>query len=52
MDFREFEKFVLYIDSESSLIVINVMLKVITDSEIVESIMWCFESFFSIKGLG
>ena len=36
MDFREFEKFVLYIDSESSLIVINVMHKVTTDSEIVE----------------
>ena len=52
MDFREFEKFVLYIDSESSLIVINLMLKVTTDSEIVKWIIWGFESFFSIKGLG
>ncbi len=52
MDFREFEVIVLYIDSELSLVVINFMLKVTTDFEIGEKIMWGFESFFSIKGLG
>ena len=52
MDFREFEVIVLYIDSKSSLNVINAMLKVITDTELGEWIMWGFESYFSIKGLG
>ena len=52
MDFREFEVIVLYIDSESSLNVINVMLKVTTDPELGEWIMWNLESYFNIKGLG
>ena len=52
MVFREFEVIVLYIDRESSLNVINALLKVITDPELREWIMWGFESYFSIKGFG
>ena len=36
MDFRELEEIVLYIDSELSLVIVNLMVKVITDSEIGE----------------
>ena len=52
MDFREFEVIVLYIDRESILNVINIILKVTTDLELGEWIMWGLESYFSIKGLG
>ena len=52
MDFREFEVIVFYTDIESTLNVINAMLKVTTDPELGEWIMWGFESYFSIKGLG
>ncbi len=52
MDFRGFEEIVLYINSESSLNVINIMIKVTIYSEIGKWLMWDFESFFSIKGLG
>ena len=52
MDFREFEVIVFYIDIESSLNVINAMLKLITDTELGEWIMWGLESYFNIKGLG
>mgnify|MGYP001445866190 CR=1 FL=1 len=36
MHFREFEEIVLYMDSELSLVEVNLMLKVTTDSEIEE----------------
>ncbi len=52
MDFREFEVIVFYTDIESSLNVINAMLKVITDTELGEWIMWGFESYCIIKGFG
>ena len=52
MGFREFEVIVFYTDIELSLNIINAMLKVITDTELGEWIMWGFESYFSIKGLG
>jgi hypothetical protein len=52
MDFREFEVIVFYADIESSLNVINALLKVITGSELGEWIMWGFESYCIIKGFG
>ena len=52
MGFREFEVIVLYTDIESILNVINAMLKVITDTELGEWIMWSFESYCSIEGFG
>ena len=52
MDFREFEVIVLNIDIESSLNVINTIFKVTTDPELVEWIMWGFESYCIIKGFG
>ena len=52
MGFREFEVIVFYTDIEVILNVINAMLKVITDTELGEWIMWSFESYCSIEGFG
>lgn len=52
MGFREFEVIVFYTDIESSLNVINAMLKVITDTELGEWIMWGFKSYCIIKDFG
>ena len=52
MGFGEFEVIVFYTDIESILNVINAMLKVITDTELGEWIMWSFESYCSIEGFG